>query len=100
MEIDITITNGQVVVALAGNMYVEEATILREKLLVLMEAGHKQFVIKLHQVEYIDSSGLGMLVAIQKKALQKNGGVVIAGATGLVKELFELTRLHKVFEMQ
>ena len=100
MKIDTSIENGQVVVALTGSMYVEEAAILREKLIVFMESGHKQFIIKLNHVEYIDSSGLGVLVAIQKRALQIKGGVTLVGASGLVKELLELTRLNKVFSMQ
>ncbi len=100
MKIDTVINNGQVIVTLEGSMYVEEAAILREKLLSFMEAGHTQIVIKFHHVEYIDSSGLGVLVAIQKRALQIKGGVTIVGAHGVVKELFELTRLNKVFTMQ
>jgi len=100
MEIKTTVANGQVIVDLSGKMYVEEATVLREKLLSLMEAGHQNFVIKLASVDYIDSSGLGVLVAIQKRALQMKGSVVISGATGIVKELFELTRLNKIFEMK
>jgi len=100
MDIETTVTDEQVVVGLSGDMYVEEAAILREKMISLMETGHKHFVIKLHAVNYIDSSGLGVLVAIQKRALQMRGGVTIVGAHGLVKELFELTRLNKVFNMQ
>jgi len=100
MEINTTIDNGQVVVTLTGSMYVEEATILREKLIILMASGHKKFTIKLNHVDYIDSSGLGVFVAIQKRALQAQGGVTLIGAQGLVKELFQLTRLNKVFEMQ
>lgn len=100
MEIKTAINNGQVIVDLAGSMYVEEAAILREKLIAFMESGHKEFSIKLHNVDYIDSSGLGVLVAIQKRALQIKGGVTLIGANGVVKELFELTRLNKVFTMQ
>jgi anti-sigma B factor antagonist len=100
MEINTIINNGQVIVDLSGSMYVEEAAILREKLIVFMESGHKEFIIKLNRVDYIDSSGLGVLVAIQKRALQIKGGVTLVGANGLVKELFELTRLNKVFAMQ
>lgn len=51
-------------------------------------------------MDYIDSSGLGVLVAIQKKALPRKGNVTLVGASGIVKELFELTRLNHVFSMQ
>ncbi len=100
MDIETTVTHEEVIVRLSGDMYVEEAAILREKLISLMEVGHKHFVIKLNAVNYIDSSGLGVLVAIQKRALQMKGGVTLVGASGLVKELLELTRLNKVFQMQ
>ena len=100
MEINTTINNGQVIVTLVGSMYVEEAAILREKLIAFMESGHKEFIIQLNKIDYIDSSGLGVLVAIQKRALQMKGGVILTGASGIVKELLELTRLNKVFTMQ
>jgi anti-sigma B factor antagonist len=100
VEISTNTNREEVAVKLVGSLYVEDAAILREKLLAFMESGYKQFIITLHDVEYIDSSGLGVLVAIQKKALQKEGSVVLVGAKGIVKELFELTRLNKVFTMQ
>lgn len=96
----IKVTNEEVFVTLAGTIYVGEATVIRERLLEYVEKGHKRFVIHLADVNYIDSSGLGVLVALQKRALQNGGGVVIEGLTGTVKELFELTRLTKVFEIQ
>ena len=100
MKADIKMINNKVVIKLEGSFYVEDALLIRTKALSYFEAGHNNFLIDLSQVDYIDSSGLGVLVAIQKRALQMKGGVKIAGATGIVKELFELTRLNKIFEMQ
>jgi anti-sigma B factor antagonist len=100
MEINTNVSKDEVTLVLAGSMYVEDAAVLREKLISFVESGYKQFVIKLHGVDYIDSSGLGVLVAIQKKVLPKEGNVTLVGAKGVVKELFELTRLNKVFTMQ
>lgn len=97
---EITVTENQVFVSLSGSIYVEEAARLRESLIGYIEKGHKSCVIDLGVVDYIDSSGLGTLVAIQKRALQHGGSVVIKGLQGLVKDLFVLTRLDKVFEIQ
>ncbi|BBB91184.1 MAG TPA: STAS domain-containing protein [Methylomusa anaerophila] len=97
---EITLLNDQVHVSLAGSIYAGEAAAIREKLVAYIDKGHNQFVIRVDQVDYIDSSGLGMLVAIQKRAVQNGGGVIIKGLRGIVKELFELTRLTKVFEIQ
>lgn len=100
MTSHIEIMENQVIVQLNGSIYVEEATAIREQLLEYIEQGHVEFVINLGNVDYIDSSGLGVLVAIQKRALQKNGKVIIRELRGLVKELFELTRLTSVFEIE
>lgn len=100
MRQEITVQDGQVLVNLFGSLYVEEAAVLRQKLLMHIDKGYSKFVVNLSNVDYIDSSGLGVLVAIHKRSLQHGGNVVITGLKGTVKELFELTRLNKVFEVQ
>lgn len=97
---EITVTDNHVVVNLSGSIYVEEAAQIRESLIGYIEKGHKTFVVDLGNVDYIDISGLGTLVEIQKRALQNGGSVIIKNLKGLVKDLFELTRLTKVFEIQ
>ena len=100
MQIKSNLVDNRVFVDLTGGMYVEGAELLREKLIKYMEEGQKHFVIKMANVDYIDSSGLGVLVSIHKRTRQTNGSLVISGATGFVKELFTLTRLDKVFTME
>lgn len=100
MEQDFRVEGDRVIVKLAGSMYVEGAATLREKLLVFNDEGYSRFVIDMSMVEYIDSSGLGVLVAVQKRALQRGGEVTLAGLQGIVKELFELTRLDRVFTVR
>lgn len=100
MKQDFRVEDGTVVVKLSGSMYVEDAAVLRERLLEFSGKDYSRFVIDMSLVDYIDSSGLGVLVAIQKRALQKSGEVTIAGLQGIVRELFELTRLNKVFTVR
>lgn len=97
MKQDFIVDSGRVTVTLAGGMYVEEAGDLRAKLLELLEEGNKNFLIDMTGLDYLDSTGLGVLVTIHKRALQNNGTVTLKGLQGRVKELFELTRLNKVF---
>lgn len=96
---DISVVDNEVHVTLTGSIYVEEATAIRAKLIEYIDQGFRRFVITMQKVDYIDSSGLGVLVAVQKRAVQNGGGVAIKGIQGIVKELFELTRLNKVFEI-
>lgn len=87
-------------VVLGGNLYVEEATELRETLIQEIERGAHSINLDLSGLDYIDSSGLGVLIAIHKRCMQKSGSVKIKGLKGNIKELFELTRLTKVFEIE
>lgn len=87
-------------VQLVGSLYVEEATELRERLLQQIDNGVHTILIEMNELDYIDSSGLGVLIAIHKRCIQKGGSLKIKGIRGNVKELFELTRLNKVFEIE
>lgn len=68
-------------------------------MLSLLEAGGQQLVIDLSQVSFIDSSGLGALLSGFKSANLRSGGLVLAGLQSRVQSMFELTRLHRVFEI-
>lgn len=72
---------------------------LREIMLNLLEAGGQKLVIDLSQVSFIDSSGLGALLSGFKSANLRSGSLVLAGLQSRVQSMFELTRLHRVFEI-
>ena len=94
------IVDNRIHIILQGTIYVEDAKEMTEKLAALIESGQTRLLIDLSQVEYIDSSGLGMLIRIQKIAVRNGGNVVLKGVQGLVRELFEMTRLTAIFTIQ
>ena len=96
----IQLVDNQVQVKMQGSICGEEAVALRETLLGYIEKGNSTFLIDLGGVDCIDSSGLGMLVTIQKQAFKHGGGVSLKGINGLVKDVFEMVRLDKMFEIQ
>ena len=96
----IQLVDNQVQVILQGDLFVEEVVTMRETLFGYIENGHAIFLIDFSAVDYIDRTGLGTLLALQKRALQHGGSVTIKGLHGLVKDLFEMTRLNKVFDIQ
>lgn len=81
----------------SSKIYVDEATVLREKIIPYLEKGYKNFTFNFSSVTYIDSSGLAVLISIYKRADKTGGEVKIHGINGKVKQLFELTRLNKIF---
>jgi len=65
----------------------------------MAEESALHLVVDLAKTRFIDSSGCGALVA-SIRALLKNGGEMkIARPSAQAKTLFELTRLHRVFEI-
>lgn len=72
---------------------------LRDRILKLLENGDTQLVIDLSEVRFIDSSGLGALLSGYKNATLRSGSFVLTGLQPRVQSMFELTRLHRVFEI-
>ncbi len=72
---------------------------LKNHMLKLFEEGKNNLVVDLQEVRFVDSSGLGALVSGFKNASSRNGNLKLAGLQLQVKSMFELTRLHRVFEI-
>lgn len=62
------------------------------------EDGADVVVLDLQQVEFVDSSGLGAIVA-SLKAMGKGRTLALAGLTPTVEKVFRLTRMDSVFPM-
>ncbi len=62
----------------------------------LIDDGHTRIVLDLNEVNFVDSSGLGAIVAIYKR-LKPVGKLVILTSSQAVLTMFKLTRLEKVF---
>ena len=65
----------------------------------LFGEGRKNILVDLEDVRFIDSSGLGALVSGFKNAISNQGNMKLASLQPQVKSMFELTRLHRVFEI-
>lgn len=65
----------------------------------LFESGSKDLLIDLKEVRFIDSSGLGVLVSGYKNASTHQGSIKLCSLQTQVKSMFELTRLHRVFDI-
>ena len=70
----------------------------RELTTNFIQSGHSKLVLNLATVEFIDSSGLGALVAVLK-AIGSREGLVLCGIREPILRLFKLTRMDKVFSI-
>ena len=71
----------------------------KEQMLALFDEGKCNLVIDLSAVRFVDSSGLGALVSGFKNASAREGSLKLCGLQPQVRSMFELTRLHRVFEI-
>jgi len=84
---------------LSGKITIGEGdALLREKVNELLEAGKKNLLLNLEKVSYMDSAGIGELVACYKRSREKGGTVKLLRPGGKVYDLLVLTKLEEVFE--
>ena len=100
MEHLLTINGNKASVSLEGKIYAHDAGIIRDELLAAIERGVNTINMDLSRLEYIDSSGLGVLVTIHKHTLDKNGKLVLTGVHGMAAEILKRTRLDKVLHIE
>jgi len=98
------ITNREVdgvsVVALEGRIVLgEESNALRESVKGLLAKNKKQIVLNMDNVTYIDSAGLGTLVAAHHSARSQNASLRLSNLGSKFKEVLQVTRLLTVFEV-
>jgi anti-sigma B factor antagonist len=87
------------VLDLSGKITIGEGdVVLREKVTELLDTGRLHVLLNLGKVSYMDSAGIGELVACYKRAKEKSGIVKLLNPTGKVYDLLQLTKLEEVFE--
>ena len=87
------------VVDLSGKITIGEGdVILRDRVQELLDADEKSVLLNLEKVGYMDSAGIGELVACFKRAKEKGGVVKLLNPSGKVYDLLQLTKLEEVFD--
>lgn len=72
---------------------------LRKAVQTQLDAGNTAIVLSMQGVEYIDSAGLGELVACKKRASAKGGNVKLVMPSESVYKVLSIVSLHLVFEI-
>jgi anti-sigma B factor antagonist len=83
------------VVVAAGDIDIFTAPRLIDHVEPLIEAGHRHFVVDLEAVDFIDSTGLGALVGVLKRARVHGGSVAVACTHERTRRLFRMTVLPR-----
>ena len=99
--IDCTKQNGVGVVRVSRALTAATVDSFREKLTDWQEREPdvKNYVVDLEAVDFMDSAGLGTLIAALKRISERGGDMKLACLQKKPRMVFEITRAHKVFEI-
>jgi anti-sigma B factor antagonist len=82
----------------ARNLDATTARVFKAEVAPLLKP-ESRLVFDLSKVEYVDSTGLGVLVSSLRQVHSSHGDIKLCGLTKPVRALFELVRMHRIFEI-
>lgn len=100
-SVDVSVASRDVgdrtVVEVGGEIDVYTASVLRERLVSLVDAGRTDLIIDLTPVKFMDSTGLGVLVGLLKKVRGQDGRLALVIDSERLLKVFRITALTQVF---
>ena len=97
LSIDVKKQGGFALLQVAGEVDVFTAPKIREQLIDLVEQGDHDIIVSLEGVDFLDSTGLGVLVAGLKRVKMHDGTLSIVCTKDKILKIFRITGLTKVF---
>ncbi|NTV88993.1 MAG: STAS domain-containing protein [Clostridiales bacterium] len=86
-----------IAVSITGEIDIYTAQILREKLYAIADSNKMDLKIECRELNYIDSTGLGIFVGVLKKTKSYGKNIHLIGLKENIKKLFLITGLDKLF---
>jgi anti-sigma B factor antagonist len=97
LTIDVS-TEGEAAQArLAGELDIVTAETCKRQLSEVVDGGATSLRLDLGELAFIDSSGLGALVAVHHHAVAAGAAVELTGVSSQVRRLMQITRLDELF---
>ena len=99
MDIAVRKVGGVTIIDVSGRMVASDNPgRLKDKVTSLIMQGDKRIVLNLGHVTYVDSSGLGEMVACHGSAVRGGGEVKLANTGRKITDLLIMTKLLTVFD--
>jgi len=99
MEIEERKLESVVVLDLKGKLTIGEGDeLLKERINDLMQQGHKNLLLNLEDVPYVDSAGLGEIVRTYTTVSRQGGSLKLVNLTKRITDLLAITKLLTVFD--
>jgi len=100
MEIRIQEGNGEIIVKLIGDVFVEQGDELMNAFNTVLEKEPESITIDMGELKSISSSGIGKIVMLFKEMNKKGGKVKIVGVNDTIMQIFKIVKLDKLMEIE
>ena len=98
MDVTSTKSDDRTVVSVAGRVDAVTAPDLEKRLFDLIDDGATHLILDFARMDYISSAGLRVVLSTAKKLKPVNGSVCLAGLSGAVREVFEISGFFSIFK--
>ena len=99
MKLDLEESGGVSILVLSGQLAAEGADHFREAIETLLESGRPRILLDFTEVSFMDSAGIGELVAAYRTVDGLGGAIKIVKPSKRIQESLSLTRLLPIFEI-
>ena len=99
LGLDVDERDGYAILSVRGEVDVYTAPKFRERLIELVSEGKYQIIVDLQAVDFLDSTGLGVLVGGLKRLRSHDGDLMLVCTQARIVKVFEITGLTKVFKI-
>lgn len=100
LSLDVRTIGDRSVLDVVGEVDVYSAPELRDRLAELLSAGSPSLIVNLAEVSFLDSTGIGTLVAGLNRAVQFGGTLTLVCDHDRILKLFRITGLDTVFAIR
>ena len=102
VTIDVSVDDetGGTVLTVTGEIDLRTAPDLRTHIDRVLDGGTTRLVVDLGAVDFLDSTGLSVLVGAHKRLARSGGRLVVANSPDIVARVLSITGLDRVFELQ
>ncbi len=90
---------GIVILTPQGQLNASEVVSFKKEIAPFLQKEGADVIVDCSALEFVDSTGLGALIALLRKLEAKGGKLFFVGLGPEVASIFEITRLHKLFQI-
>ena len=98
-ETQVKEVDGIPVIELIGEVDLSTSPVFKQRIYEIIESGKRDVIVDLNGLDFMDSTGLGVLVAALKKTRMEGGSIRLICTKNNIMKIFTITGLDKVFSI-